>query len=109
ACCIASTALCASLPLAAHAEPPGHLPDIPGFVTLHCDLHMHTLFSDGEVWPTIRVAEAQRENLDCIALTDHLRYGKGSKQPEVGGDRNRAYEIAAEAAAGGPLLVIRGA
>lgn len=107
--CIALTALCGFIPVAANAEPPGHLPDIPGFVTLHCDLHMHTLFSDGEVWPTIRVAEAERENLDCIALTDHLRYGKGSKQPEVGGDRNRAYEIAADAAAGGQLLVIRGA
>lgn len=24
-----------------------NLPDIPGYVTLKCDFHMHTVFSDG--------------------------------------------------------------
>ena len=26
-----------------------NLPDIPGYVTLKCDFHMHTVFSDGDV------------------------------------------------------------
>jgi hypothetical protein len=86
----------------------GALPDIPGFLTLHCDLHIHTVFSDGEVWPTIRVREARAEGLDCIAITDHLKFGKHSKYPEITGDRNRSFEIAAEAATGTDLIVIRG-
>ena len=26
-------------------------PDIKGYQTLVCDLHMHSVFSDGSVWP----------------------------------------------------------
>ena len=28
-----------------------NFPDIPGYQTLKCDLHIHTVFSDGSVWP----------------------------------------------------------
>lgn len=104
----AAALLCLGLPAAAHAAA-GRLPDIDGFVTLHCDLHMHTVFSDGDVWPTVRVAEAEREGLDCIALTDHLRWGKSGNKPEVTGGRNRAHEIALDAAGDRGLVVIRGA
>ena len=41
-------------------------PDVPGYLTLKCDLHMHTVFSDGSVWPNIRVQEALRDGLDAI-------------------------------------------
>lgn len=51
-----------------------NLPDILGYKTLKCDFHMHTVFSDGNVWPTIRAEEAWREGLDAIAITDHLEY-----------------------------------
>ncbi len=51
-----------------------NIPDIPGYVTLKCDFHMHTLFSDGRVWPTIRVYEAWRDGLDVIAISDHINY-----------------------------------
>jgi 3',5'-nucleoside bisphosphate phosphatase len=50
------------------------VPDIPGYKTLKADFHQHTIFSDGRVWPTIRVQEAFRDGLDAIALTDHLEY-----------------------------------
>lgn len=105
----AAALVCLGLPAAAVAEAPGRLPDIDGYLTLHCDLHMHTVFSDGDVWPTVRVAEAEREGLDCIALTDHLRWGKSGNKPEVTGGRNRAHEIAYDAAGEGGLVVIRGA
>lgn len=49
-------------------------PDLPGLITLRCDFHMHTVFSDGDVWPTVRVEEAWRDGLDAIALTDHIEY-----------------------------------
>ena len=91
---------------------PGNLPDIPGFQTLHCDFHIHTVFSDGKVWPDVRVMEAERENLDCIAITDHFKYKLEQvrkKHPEIQGDRNRAYEIASAAAQESEVVVIRGA
>ena len=49
-------------------------PNLPGLKTLVCDLHMHTVFSDGSVWPNIRVMEANKDGLDVIATTEHLEY-----------------------------------
>lgn len=82
-------------------------PNIDGYVTLKADLHQHTVFSDGEVWPTIRVMEALRENLDAISLTEHLEYQPHEKDiPHP--DRNRAYELALEEARDHDLLIIPG-
>ena len=50
------------------------IPDLKGYVTLKCDFHMHTMFSDGTVWPTVRIDEAAREGIDAISITDHLEY-----------------------------------
>jgi len=83
------------------------VPDIPGYITLKCDLHMHTIFSDGKVWPTVRVAEAQYEGLDAIALSDHI--GKQKPDKDVIKDLNRAYDIAVEEAKNTELIVIKGA
>lgn len=82
-------------------------PDLPGFVTLRCDFHMHTVFSDGRVWPSIRVEEAWRNGLDAIALTDHLEYLP--HKSDLGTNYGRPYEIAR--AAGQPLglIVLRSA
>ena len=38
------------------------------------DLHIHTTFSDGSVWPNIRVEETLKEGLNLISITDHLEY-----------------------------------
>ena len=80
------------------------LPNILGFQTLKCDFHMHTVFSDGVVWPTVRVDEAWEEGLDAIAITDHIE-----KQPSkkyVSGDHNASYEIAIEHAKEKNILLI---
>jgi 3',5'-nucleoside bisphosphate phosphatase len=68
-----------------------NLPDIPGYVTLKCDFHMHTVFSDGSVWPTMRIDEALRDGLDAIAITDHLEYSP--KKDYVPVDHNAAWKI----------------
>jgi hypothetical protein len=44
------------------------IPDVKGYKTLKCDFHQHTVFSDGQVWPGVRVQEAWREGLDVIAI-----------------------------------------
>ncbi|MGB5358331.1 MAG: Sb-PDE family phosphodiesterase [Eudoraea sp.] len=82
-------------------------PNIEGYLTLKTDLHQHTVFSDGNVWPTIRVQEALRENLDAISLTEHLEY-----QPHIDDiphpDRNRSYHLALEEAKEHGLLIVHG-
>lgn len=82
-------------------------PNIEGYVTLKTDLHMHTVFSDGNVWPTIRVQEALRENLDAISLTEHLEY-QPHKADIPHPDRNRAYHLALEEAKEHELLIVPG-
>ncbi len=82
-------------------------PDVPGYKTLKTDLHQHTVFSDGNVWPTIRVMEALRDNLDVISLTEHLEYQPHSQDiPHP--DRNRAYELALAEAKEHDLIIVNG-
>lgn len=68
---------------------------------------MHTVFSDGTVWPTVRVEEAWSEGLDAIAITDHIEYRPHSK--DVVADHNRSYEIAEPLAQQMGILLVRGA
>jgi 3',5'-nucleoside bisphosphate phosphatase len=69
------------------------------------DLHIHTVFSDGEVWPSIRVKEAQREGLDLIAMTEHLEYQPHSEDiPHP--DRNRSFIVASSQLADGDALQV---
>src|SRR5512146_2199832 len=67
-------------------------PNLPGLVTLRCDLHTHTVFSDGDVWPTVRVQEAWRDGLDAIAFTDHIEYLRYRQDIPV--NYGRAAEVA---------------
>lgn len=83
-------------------------PDIPGYKTITCDLHQHTVFSDGNVWPNIRVQEAAKDGVDAISITDHLEYQKYEDDiPHP--DRNRGYNIATKEAKKNDVIVIRGA
>ncbi len=84
-----------------------HIPDIPGYRTLKCDFHTHTVFSDGLVWPTVRVEEAWHEGLDAISITDHIEYRPHSK--DINADFNRSYEIAEPIAANRNIILIKGA
>lgn len=83
-----------------------NIPDIPGYVTLKCDFHMHTVFSDGDVWPTVRVQEAWLDGLDAIAITDHIEYQPHSQ--DIQSDHNRAYEIAKPLADEMGIILIQG-
>ena len=82
-------------------------PNVEGYLSLTCDFHMHSVFSDGSVWPDIRVQEALRDDLDCIAVTEHLEY-----QPHQADiphpDRNRSFELSARIASNSDLIVIPG-
>tara|TARA_Y100000746_G_scaffold41897_1_gene31347 strand:- start:6418 stop:7560 length:1143 start_codon:yes stop_codon:yes gene_type:complete len=82
-------------------------PDIKGYKTLSCDLHTHTVFSDGSVWPSIRVAEANKDGLDAIAVTEHIEY-QSYKEDIPHPDRNRSYDLTKKYAKGSNLMVIAG-
>ena len=80
------------------------IPDIPGYKTLKCDFHLHTVFSDGVVWPTVRVNEAWEDGLDAIAITDHIE-DHPKKMP---GQKRTQYEVALESAQSYNIILIRG-
>jgi len=84
------------------------IPDIPGYYTLKCDLHMHTVFSDGTVWPTVRVDEAVAEGIDAISITDHVELSHSTWKELVKPDKAVSYEMAKKAVKGRPLIVIPG-
>jgi hypothetical protein len=87
-------------------------PDTPdGRRVLAVDLHTHSVFSDGHVWPTVRTWEAEKDGLAAMAVTEHLEY-----QPRMDDiphpDRNRSYRVASESAAElteADLIIINGA
>lgn len=84
-------------------------PNVPGYLTLKSDLHLHTVFSDGSVWPDIRVEEAQRDNLDIISITEHLEEAYLPHLEDISNsDRNRANDIAMEHAKNSSLIVVKG-
>jgi hypothetical protein len=100
--------LLAALPIwiSAQEKPFFKAPD--GLSLVSTDLHIHTTFSDGSVWPNIRVEEALKEGLDLISITDHLEYQPHRKDlPNP--DRNRSFHIAEDTAKKSKLTVIRGA
>ena len=96
-------------PASGESNPERHIefPDTADYQTLVLDLHTHSVFSDGHVWPTVRVSEALRDGLHGMAITEHLEF-----QPHLADipnpDRNRAFEEARRAASGHPLIVIPG-
>lgn len=78
---------------------------------LSVDLHTHSVFSDGHVWPTVRTWEAQKDGLAAMAVTEHLEY-QPRRDDIPHPDRNRSYQVASESAAGleeTDLIIINGA
>jgi 3',5'-nucleoside bisphosphate phosphatase len=90
----------------AQVRDPLPVPDVAPYKTLKCDFHLHTVFSDGEVWPATRVTEAWRDGLDAIALTDHAE--SHIHRPDVSVDVSRPFEIARAAAEQLGIILIPG-
>lgn len=85
---VAAAALLAQAPV----RQPLPVPDVPGYRTLKADFHLHTVFSDGNVWPTVHVQDAWRDGLDVIALTEHAEYKPHAA--DVNTDISRSFSIA---------------
>lgn len=85
-------------------------PDVDGYRTFSVDLHTHSVFSDGMVWPIIRMQESERDGLTLMAVTEHLEY-QPHRTDIPHADRNRSYVVASEyaAEAGSDVIVVNGA
>lgn len=83
------------------------LPQIDGYNLLKCDFHIHTMFSDGIVWPTLRVQEAWEEGLDAIAITDHIE-GQPARPGVEKGNHNYPFDLAKEEADRREIILIKG-
>jgi len=84
---------------------------LDGRKVLAVDLHTHSVFSDGHVWPTVRTWEARKDGLAAMAVTEHLEY-QPHRDDIPHPDRNRSYEVASKSAAGfedADLIIINGA
>ena len=88
------------------------VPNVEGRLTLKGEFHIHTVFSDGSVWPETRVKEALWEGLDVLAITDHIdtRSRRWTKRGILSAkcDRNTSYELAKEAAEGKDIIIVHG-
>ena len=82
------------------------IPNVGAYQVLKCDFHMHTVFSDGQVWPTIRNQEVWEEGLDAYAITDHIEYTPHKDDVIV--NHNRGYELVKESAAKNNLILLKG-
>lgn len=82
------------------------IPNFGDYQTLKCDFHIHTIFSDGQVWPDVRVHEAWQDGLDVIAITDHIEYRP--YKDILKGDLNQSYKIAKETADQIGFILIKG-
>lgn len=100
--------ICADLSAQPYTRKDYVIPDIPGYITLKCDFHTHTMFSDGAVWPTVRVEEAWMEGLDAIATSDHIENHPNKKGVSLP-DRNLVHEIAREKGEELNVICINGA
>ena len=82
------------------------VPAPTGFQVLTADLHLHSVFSDGEVWPTVHVREAWRDGLDVVSLTEHREYRPHAR--DLSGGTLRAYELARPLAEQLGILLVPG-
>ncbi len=82
------------------------IPMVDGLIPIKCDLHTHTIFSDGYIMPSVRVDEAWQDGLDAVAITDHIEYRPFKEQ--VLGDHNEANKQAIAHAKNLGIIVIPG-
>ena len=73
-----------------------HFPAIGDYLVLKGDFHCHTIYSDGQVTPEVRVWEAWRDGLDILNLTDHPEYMDTAFPADSGRSFGRVKALAKE-------------
>lgn len=83
-----------------------NIPTVNGYQVLKCDFHMHTVFTDGHVWPNVRIQEAWKEGLDVISFTEHVEYTPHKDDVKV--SNLRPHELAKNQADENNIMLIKG-
>ena len=82
------------------------IPNVGDYQVLKCDFHIHTVFSDGHVWPNVRNQEAWEEGIDSYSITDHIEYTPHKSDVNV--NHTRGYELMKVSAAKSNLILVKG-
>jgi hypothetical protein len=82
-----------------------YFPAVGEFEVLKGDFHCHTIYSDGQVTPEVRVWEAWRDGLDILSLTDHPEY----MDLAIGSETGRAFARVKALASDLGLVLLKGA
>src|SRR5690606_9019630 len=82
------------------------IPDVNGLTVLKCDFNMHTVFTDGHVWPNVRVQDTLKEGVDARAFTEKVEYTTHSADMKVSNERQN--ELAKNVALESNLILIKG-
>src|SRR5690554_935894 len=82
------------------------IPNVGEFQVLKCDFHTHTVFSDGQVWPTVRHQEVWEEGLDAYAITDHIEYTPHKEDVKINPDRG--FQLLKETAERSNIILVKG-
>jgi 3',5'-nucleoside bisphosphate phosphatase len=80
-------------------------PKLGEFQVVTGDFHVHTLYSEGTVMPSVRLYEAWTEGVDVVSITDHTEFLTTSLPEKKG----RAFSEVADLAKALDLVLIRGA
>jgi 3',5'-nucleoside bisphosphate phosphatase len=73
-----------------------YFPAVGEFEVLKGDFHCHTIYSDGQVTPEVRVWESWRDGLDILSLTDHPEYMELAMGSETGRAFGRVRLLASD-------------
>lgn len=84
-----------------------HIPDVNGYKVIKADFHLHTIFSDGQVLPSVRIMEAYSEGLDAMAFTEHVENHR--YREDVKTNIERSFELSQDDAKRHGLTLIKGA
>jgi 3',5'-nucleoside bisphosphate phosphatase len=82
-----------------------YFPAVGEFEVLKGDFHCHTIYSDGQVTPEVRVWESWRDGLDILSLTDHPEY----MDLAIGSETGRAFARVRRLALDLGLILLPGA
>lgn len=80
-------------------------PKLGDYQVVTADFHIHTLYSEGTVMPSVRLYEAWSEGVDVVAFTDHAEFLRTALPDKKG----RATEEVRGLAEALNLVLIRGA
>lgn len=104
----AAMMLCSAAGFAQTQKNSLELPHVEGYTLLKGDFHIHSVFSDGVVWPTVRVQEAYEHGLDVMSMSEHFENQKNLKKLGIEDKTfTESHELVKNAARARGIILVR--